>query len=154
MKKMEEATKTIEERTRKEYTIKRVYAYKYEDFILSLYSPFSVYSSSGHVWLIPSDDDALPERYVVHKMREISKDNPYTLFREFLKNDLLRINGLTNMVSLGHLFQYHADVISKEDMDMNKWIAKNGQSQSKEELLAEVETYKNSDAYKKSILDQ
>lgn len=144
-KRKEELHRKFEERAKKENTIKRVYAYKYEDFVFSLFSPFAQYSAIRKEWDEPYLSDVLPENYILHKMKEIGSEDTYGLYCEFLKNDLLHrdINN-TKRVSLGFVLSTYANVISEEDMNMDKWIKKNGQSRTKEELLADVDAYEES----------
>jgi hypothetical protein len=141
-KRRDENNRKFEELQKKENTINRVYAYKYEDFIFSLFSPFASYTSYNNEWRIPHD--SLPENYVVHRMKEISSEHTYSLFREFLKKGLLYRHYKTTKISIGGTLSFYANIISEEDMNMDKWIKKNGQSQSKEELLADVDAFEES----------
>ena len=45
---------------------------------------------------------------------------------------------------MGFVLSIYANIISEEDMNMDKWIKKNGQTQSEEELLADVDAYEES----------
>lgn len=142
-KRKDELHRKYEEREKKEKIVKRVYAYKYEDFIYSLFSPFAQYLSNINEWDDPFLSDVLPEEYVIHRMKEIGSEDTNQLFSEFLKNGLLR-RDITTPKSIGlgfTLTSTNANVISEEDMNMDKWIKKNGQSKTKRELLADVNAY-------------
>lgn len=144
-KRKEELHRKWEERDRKENTIKRVYAYKYEDFIFSLYSPFASYSSIRDEWDAPSFITGLPENYVLHRMKELGSDDTYGLYCEFLKNGLLYKDRDSKKIALGFTLSAPiVNVISEEDMNMDKWIKKNGQTQSEKELFADVDAYEES----------
>lgn len=140
----EEMNRKWDERNKKEKTIKRVYAYKYEDFVFSLFSPLASYSSIGKEWDEPSMSTGLPENYILHRMKELGSEDTYGLYCEFLKNDLFYRDDKTKKVGLGFILSCYANIISEEDMNMDKWIKKYGQTQSERELLADVNAYEKS----------
>lgn len=141
-KRSDELLRKWEERKKKENTIKRVYAYKYGNFVFSLFSPFASYNSFYEKWDNPPHGSELPENYILHRMKELGSKDTYELYCEFLKNDLFYREN--KKVSLGFTLSLYANIISEEDMNMDKWIKKNGQTQSKEELLADVDDYEES----------
>lgn len=143
-KREDEFLRKCDERAKKENTIKRVYAYKYEDFVFSLFSPLASYSSFRKEWDAPSFFTGLPENYILHRMEELGSEDTYGLFCEFLKNDLFFRDRKTKKVALGSVLSLYANIISKEDMNIDKWIKQNGQTQSEEELLADVDAYEES----------
>lgn len=138
--KSDELHRKIEEKFKKENTIKRVYAYKYEDFLFSLFSPFAECCPIHKKWDV-SSFDVLPESYIIYRMRQIDSEDTYGLYCEFLKNYLLQKDHDTTNVRLGSTLGVYANILSDEDMNMDKWIRKNGKSQSKEELIEDVEAY-------------
>lgn len=143
-KRRDESKRKWDMLVKKEKTIKRVYAYKYEDFVFSLFSPLASYCSIGKEWFEPSTSNGLPENYVLHRMKELDSVNTYGLYCEFLKNDLFYKDCKTKKVGLGSVLSTYANIISEEDMNMDKWIKKNGQTQSERELLADVNAYEKS----------
>lgn len=143
-KSRDDLKRKLDERVKKENTIKRVYAYKYEDFVFSLFSPLAYYSSFREEWDEPSFVKGLPENYILHRMKELGSKDTYELYCEFLNNGLFYRDSKTKKVALGFVLSTYANIISEEDMNMDKWIKKNGQTQSKEELLADVDAYEES----------
>lgn len=130
----------FEEEKKKEFTIKRVYAYKYEDFLFSLYSPLSDYSPGVNTWSSPTK--GLTKKYILYRMEKAGYENVEDLFREFLENDLLTsFYHKADDYRLGTTLFCYPNIISEEDYNIDKWIKKHGQTMSKEELLRDVDTY-------------
>ena len=55
-------------------------------------------------------------------MKELGSKDTYELYCEFLKNDLFYREN--KKVSLGFTLSLYANIISEEDMNMDKWIKK------------------------------
>ena len=70
MKEHLETIKEIDDLEKKQYTIKRVFAYDYEDFFYSLFSPYAKYSNLTG-WSIYSD--SIPKDYIINKLAEWKK---------------------------------------------------------------------------------
>ena len=70
MKEHLETIKESEDLEKKQYTIKRVFAYEYEDFFYSLFSPYAKYSNLTG-WSIYSD--SIPKEYIINKLAEWKK---------------------------------------------------------------------------------
>lgn len=144
----ERILRKIEDERNKEYIVKRVYAYKYEDFLFSLYSPLAWFSKGSNEWL-PPIAGRLPKEYVKYRMKEAGLEIVEDLYNEFIQNDLLKMEyrhqGTSNQIELGCELGYtltnYANVISEDDNNIDKWIKKHGQSMNEEKLLKDIDTY-------------
>ena len=145
-----EWVKENNDKQKKKYTIKRVYSYQYEDFIYSLYSPLASYHiMTGWTCLFES----LPREYIIKKIAEnqnLNDKQACSLFEKFVENELItedisEISSTNKKVvdnyMLGSTLTTYADVVNDSDMNINKWIEKNGQSMTKEELENELNKY-------------
>ncbi|MBQ8069699.1 MAG: hypothetical protein IJ202_02475 [Bacteroidales bacterium] len=129
--------KDKEEKRKKEYIVKRVYAYKYESFIFSLFSPFARYNKNDDKWRL-SLLARLPKDYVIHKMKLYGYDNPEVLYDDFVKNDLLYWNDLVKECEMGPTLRSYANIISDDDYNLDKWIKVFGRRKSEEELKKDI----------------
>lgn len=133
----------IEERQKKDNTIKRVFSYKYEDFLYSLYSPFATYSSSREEWDLPYNS-LLHESYIIHRLKDAGYNNASDLYYEFINKGLIDLDRKTRKCRLGAVLDLYANVVSDEDNNLDKWIKTNGQAMTKEELMDDILSYEES----------
>lgn len=151
--------KEAEDRLKKEYIMKRIYAYQYEDFIFSVFSPLAIYE--GQDWSLFAA--SLPYFYIVQKLAEYKKINiedAGALFEDFVNNELVwghesykykkkdvnapQIRKKDEKIDIGMTLSKYANVISDSDMNITNWINKNGQSMTREQLEKEIEEYSSS----------
>ncbi len=160
----EELKKEREDLYRKEYTLKRVFAYKYENFVYSLYSPLAYKrikwweddKTVEYSFGLYSEDtsECLPKEFILEKMVDASicsVNNASSLFDDFVNNELIRevvsfnkgkqVLEKTGMYRIGSTLDTNANIISENDMNITKWIEINGQPNSKEQLMKEVEPF-------------
>lgn len=158
MKEHLETIKECDDLEKKQYTIKRVFAYDYEDFFYSLFSPYAKYSNHTG-WSIYSD--SIPKEYIINKLAEwkrVSINEIDDLFEKCVENEL--IHGDYKELSLkmhskdhysyknyclGLTLTRYANIVSDSDMNINKWIEKNGQRETLEELEEEISMMANDD---------
>lgn len=142
--------KEFDDKQKREYTIKRVFSYQYEDFIYSLYSPLASYHvMTGWTCSLRS----LPRNYIVKKLAEhqhLNNEQAHSLFEKFVENELIsgdieeRIRKNENECDnydMGLTLTMFVHVVNDSDMDINKWIEKNGQSMTRDELEKELRDY-------------
>jgi len=164
MKEHLETIKESDDLEKKKYTIKRVFAYEYEDFFYSLFSPYAKYSNLTG-WSIYSD--SIPKEYIINKLAEwkkVSINEIGDLFEKCVENEL--IHGDFKELSikmhsqdhysyknycLGLTLTRYANIISDSDMNIHKWIEKNGQRETLEELKEEISMMANDNTLTNSI---
>ncbi len=142
----DEVLRKKEDERRKEFVLKRVYAYKYEDFLFSLFSPLAKKDRPEGNWYLLLG--RLPAKYIKYRMQREGYDNVEGLFAEFVKQDLLfpivfhsGMHENRDEYELGFTLCNYANVISDEDNNLDKWIKKHGQTMSKEMLWDDLSTY-------------
>lgn len=145
-----ERKKELDDKQKKEYTIKRVFSYQYEDFIYSLYSPLAIYRVMTG-WMC--DFEPLPRNYIIKKLAEhqhLNNEQAHSLFEKFVENELIsgdigerfrKNKNECDNYDMGLTLTVFVHVVNDSDMDINKWIEKNGQSMTREELEKELRDY-------------
>lgn len=130
VKECQERDKRLEDFTKKEFIPKRVFAYEYEDFLFSLFSSTYVYFDFYGEWSgYCPEDKMITEDYILEKIisqYNLSKEEARALFLTFLKNDLICSNRTNNKFKLGATLTTHANIISLQDMNVDKWMKKQG----------------------------
>lgn len=138
-KKRVQAEKEYEERRKCENITRRVYAYKYEKFILSLFSPLAKRDSITSKW---ECHDSLPLKYILRKIEEeyhITEVEAKSLFEQLLDNDLLyQYYKSKGSIELGNIFNVYYNVVSENDLNLDKYIKQFGQRCSLDELKKEL----------------
>ena len=142
--------KEFDDKQERKYTIKRVFSYQYEDFIFSLYSPLASYHvMTGWTCSLKS----LPRNYIIKKLAEhqhLNNEQARSLFEKFVENELIsgdiqetfsKNKYECDNYDMGLTLTMFVHVVNDSDMDINKWIEKNGQSMTKEELEKELRDY-------------
>ncbi|MBE6340671.1 MAG: hypothetical protein E7069_08065 [Bacteroidales bacterium] len=170
-----------DDKRNRDFTIKRVFAYKYEKFIYALFSPLAELSNSSigdGKW---ECSEYLPKEYVLQKIKEeycLTKTEAQALYNQFLSHQLLRekkkpteyeikgwykevsedpktieqwidesisyyyenelLKNTQYIVDIGLVLKYYTDVVSKNDLNMDKYIREYGQRCSEEDLIIEV----------------
>lgn len=131
--------KEWEDKANRERSIKRVFAYKYENFIFSLFSPLAKKSEfNNEEWECKG---SLPLCYVTHKMQEeYGTEESNSLFQQFIDNKLIRRGSYSNFdnIYLGDILEMYYNVISDDDLNMSNYIKKYGRRCSYDELQAEI----------------
>ena len=130
------------DKERKEKSIRRVFAYQYEDFIFSLFSPLAIYNEKKDLWFLPRDS-ALTKSYILHeivKRMSLSYSEAEDVFQKFIDNRIIYQFNSTKY-ALSETLTQDAQVINETDMDINKWIHKYGQSMTKDSLMKYVESH-------------
>lgn len=131
--------KEWEDKANRERSIKRVFAYKYESFVLSLFSPMAKKSVfNDEEW---ECKDSLPLFYVSHKMQEeYGAEESNSLFQQFIDNELIRRGSYSDFdnVYLGDILEMYYNVISDNDLNISNYIKKHGQRCSYDELQTEI----------------
>jgi len=136
----------IEDKLNREYTIKRVFAYKYERFVLSLYSPLAKQSKGSiddEEW---ECSESLPSFYLLHKLKqEYGEIEGDSLFDQFIENDLISSHyGTNSSYYLGSILGIHYNVVSDADLNMTKYIEQYGQRCTYDELQSEIKNIRES----------
>ena len=124
----------IKEQIKKEYTINRVFAYDYESFLYSLYSPLAEYYDYIKQWRV-SFNARFPKSYICYKMELEGFEDVNGLFQAFCDKDLLFKGKDESGYTLGSTLTKYANVVSDQDTNIDKWIKEHGQSMTKEELV-------------------
>lgn len=135
-----------EDKLNRELTIKRVFAYKYEKFILALFSPLAKHSNSSlndEEW---ECCESLPAFYLLHKLKqEYGEVEGDSLFDQFIENNLISCHyGTNSSYYLGSILGIHYNVISDKDLNMTKYIEQYGQRCSYDELQTEIQNLRKS----------
>lgn len=133
----EQLDKELEENTKRDSIKKRVFAYNYENFIFSLFSPLAKKrksSSNTEEW---GCFDSLPKTYVLKKMEERYGADANQLYEQFLKNDLLW-DMKDGSIRLGFILQHNYNVVIDTDLNIDKYIKQFGQRCNYAELQAEI----------------
>lgn len=154
-KKWEESDKYWAEEMKKTYTLKRIFAYQYEDFLFSLFAPLALYDDYEKKWdFIPAISTPegvkgviihLPEDYVIYRIAKeynLSEEDAHSRFKELVDNWCIHFNNIGHWCELGSVLTTHAGVVSANDMNISKWIELHGQTITREQLLAESEPFK------------
>ena len=129
--------KEYEENAKRESIKKRVFAYDYENFIFSLFSPLAkknMLSSNTEEWICL---DSLPKAYVLKKMEEKYGANAIHLYDQFIENNLLW-EMKDGSIDLGFILQHNSNVVVDTDLNIDKYIKQFGQRCSYAELQAEI----------------
>lgn len=129
--------KEFEENTKRESIKKRVFAYDYEKFIFSLFSPLA----KKHKLSFNTEEwtcfDSLPKTYVFKKMEEKYGADATQLYNQFLENDLMW-ETKDGSIKLGFIMQLNSNVVVDTDLNIDKYIKQFGQRCSYTELQAEI----------------
>lgn len=126
----------FDEAFKKENILKRIFAYDYENFLFSLFSPLAIYNERENKWELWGC--RIPVQYVKSRMEKEGYSNVPELYQSFIKNNLIE-EDKNEQCELGVILKYHAEIVSEEDLDIDKWIKKNGQSMTKTELQNEID---------------
>ena len=153
-RKSNETQKYHEEERKRAYTLDRIYAYQYENFVFSLFAPLAVFNEYENKWeltpfLNSTDERAtniikLPEKYVIHKIAseyQLSDREALNRFNEFCSKHLLHYNNVGHWCELGLILEEYPNIVSANDMNLTKWIEKYGQPVSREQRLEEIRPY-------------
>lgn len=154
-KKITEAIKRAEERkqsnnfyedlSKKGKIIKRVFAYQYEKFIFSVFSPLAQKKESkdnAEKWECTG---YLPEKYLLRKIKEeynLTDEDAMSLLVQFANNDLIHSfseNNTDKSIKIGHILDLYHNVVCDSDLNIDKYIKEFGQRCTYEELRAEIE---------------
>ena len=123
------------------YVSKRLYAHKYEDFIYELFSSKFYYSEQNGYYYNVRSDEGFNSDYILEKIKNkysLSNDDAFNLFKEFVKNELIRPNVFcydylrwdfdseyqNTSFKLGVVLTPYWNIISDKDLDINKWSIK------------------------------
>ena len=132
---------------RNTFAEKRVYAREHDNFIFSLFAPLAEKTESSQ-WTILNG--SIPDFYIKYKIAEfykIRKEDANKMFEEFVENNLLMrdFDFFNNELvysykcyTIGLTLSIYANIVNKGDLNLSKWIEKNGKSKSKKELLDEI----------------
>ena len=117
----------------KQKTIKRVNSYEYENLVYEIYAPYCKYSSFYEKWYT---DVQLHKDYIIKRILEIKSDKDSSVSLTDAKNlfnamveaevlDCIYDNSAT-YCQMGIVLRIDWAVVSDEDMNIDKWIKKNG----------------------------
>lgn len=129
----EELTRTV---------LSRRFAYDYDDFLFSLFSPLAVLSNGK--WELKNDYKIIEGAYLVRKLIKEKKlssiEEAEKIIKELMENRCLYETKDTyeDYYTLGSTLTFDAKVISESDNDLDSWIKKNGQSMTREELINDI----------------
>ncbi len=159
-KKLTEAKKRAQERkqanefydnlSKKDKIIKRVFAYQYEKFIFSVFSPLAQKKEGKNNTVKWECNSSLPEKYLLKKIREeykLTEKDTISLFNQFVSNDLLNtysVNNTDKSVRIGKTLDFYYSVVCDSDLNIDKFIKEFGQRCTYKELQAEIENSNNS----------
>jgi len=130
---------------KKDMTLKRIYAYKYEDFVFSLCSPFAEFDDYKQEWYLVSSFQKFTKDFLVLEIIDyfhIDWSQAECLLNEFVKNQLFDNYLICKDYSIGRTLTSYANIVSSVDCNIDKWIKKHGQTRTKEEMLAYIEDRK------------
>lgn len=139
--------KEIQDEYKRDQTIKRVFAYNHENFIFALFSPLSKLIG-GEKW---SCWEQLPKDYVLNKIKieyRLSDSEAQNLYNQFIENNLLEeekpspddevLTDAIELVSVGFILTFETNIVSEQDLDMDKYIRQHGRRCTREQLIAEI----------------
>ena len=117
----------------KQKTIKRVNSYQYEDLVYEIYAPYCIYSSFYEKWYT---DVQLHKDHIIKRIFEIKSDkdpsvslaDAKSLFKAMIEAEVLDciFDNSATYYQMGIVLRYDWAVVSDEDMNIDKWIKKNG----------------------------
>lgn len=138
----ERIDKETDDIIKKERVINRVFAYKYEKFIYSLFSPLAEqkngYGNKKGEWIC---SDKLSKVYVLKKievMYHFSNNAAINLFNQFVDNGLLEYSRKYDDVKLGYILTTFWNIVSDADLNIDKYIKQYGQRCNLDELQREI----------------
>jgi len=129
--------KELEAEIKRDRIKKRVFAYSYENFIFSLFSPLAKKKKGSYNTDEWRCSDSLPKTYVLKKMEEKYGADVTQLYEQFLENELLW-DMKDGSIRLGFILQHNHNVVIDTDLNIDKYIKQFGQRCSYAELQAEI----------------
>jgi hypothetical protein len=71
----------------------------------------------------------------------LNKEQASALFDKFVENDLIWDFNDPNNYRIGVTLTVYANIVNDSDMNIEKWLEKNGQSMTEDELKKELKNY-------------
>ena len=133
----EQFDKELAEDIKRNRIKKRIFAYNYENFIFSLFSPLAKMRKGSYNIDKWTCSDSLPKTYVLKKMEEKYGMEATQIYGLFLENELLE-EKQDGSIQLGFILQYDPNVVVDTDLNIDKYIKQFGQRCSYAELQAEI----------------
>lgn len=124
---IDEAERKKEELKRKDKIIKRVFSYQYEELIYEIFSPYAKKNQFGGTFRRQSwsVNEELENEFVINEISRIlsiSYDEASSLFKKFIENELLGRSTYKNRCNIGTLLGNEWDLVSKDDMNLSRWM--------------------------------
>ena len=108
-------------------------SYQYEDLVYEIYAPYCIYSSFYEKWYT---DVQLRKDHIIKRIFEIKSDkapsvslaDAKSLFKAMIEAEVLdcMFDNSATYYQMGIVLRYDWAVVSDEDMNIDKWIKKNG----------------------------
>lgn len=128
-----------EDKERKENIIKRVFAYKYENLIYEIFAPYARQPKFGggfkyQRWNIDIDLEDEFIKSEISRILCVPNDDAAKIFKELLDNLLLCHINYKNKSGVGHILTREWDIISRNDMNLDRWMESHQNVESKESV--------------------